>query len=100
MQEYETALTLLRRAAELSPNNGETFHRIGRTLWDMGGQYRTDKQQAHAMFLRAARLDPNNAANFTYLGRFYDTVELDTNKALKCFQKAVSLHPREEEVCQ
>eukprot|EP00698_Gefionella_okellyi_P010128 TRINITY_DN2609_c0_g1_i1.p1 TRINITY_DN2609_c0_g1~~TRINITY_DN2609_c0_g1_i1.p1 ORF type:complete len:1412 (+),score=383.91 TRINITY_DN2609_c0_g1_i1:48-4283(+) len=99
-KDFVTAETYLRRAATLNPNSGSAAHRLARTLWELGGHYRTDKAQAHSMFLKAARLDPGNASNFTYLGHFYDQVEGDEPKALKCFQKAVSLHAREDEAAK
>ncbi|KAJ3091854.1 Superkiller protein 3 [Quaeritorhiza haematococci] len=76
------------------------FHRVGCVYWAMGGQYRTDKQYAFANFIQAAKQNPNFAPAFTSLGDLYLEVEKDRTRAMKCYQKAFALDPKEEEAAR
>lgn len=41
----------------------------------------------------AAKLNPQNAAVFRYLGHYYVRVSPEPQRALKCYQRAISLNP-------
>ena len=58
-------------------------------LWDTGRSH--DKAVAADHFLKSAKLDPQNAAAFKYLGDYYASFSVDIERALKCYQRAVSL---------
>jgi len=60
----------------------------GKFLWERGDQW---KEKAAEHFLVAAKLNPQNVDAFRYLGHYYSNV--DTQRALKCYQRAVSLNP-------
>jgi hypothetical protein len=65
--------------------------RLGECYWKRGGEFKTHKQFAQTQFLMAAKLNPNESINFTYLGHFYRTVENDSERAEKCYKKALTL---------
>lgn len=58
-------------------------------MWENGASH--DKAAAADHFLKSAKLDPGNAAAFKYLGDYYATSSVDIQRALKCYQRAVSL---------
>lgn len=41
--------------------------------------------------MTAARLAPQHAATVAWMGRYYDEMERDERKAVKCYQRAVQL---------
>lgn len=51
------------------------------------------KDSAAEHFVRAVKLNPQNAVAFRYLGLYYSEVSVDVQRALKCYQRAVSLSP-------
>ncbi|KAK0545390.1 Superkiller protein 3, partial [Tilletia horrida] len=86
------------RSAETLPEDkARTWWRLGRCLWDIGGESRTDTTQAFTCFITCLKRFPSFAPAYTSLGLYYDTV-LDppnTDRAAKCFQKAFELDARE-----
>lgn len=50
-------------------------------------------EKAAQHFLIAAKLNPQNAAAFTYLGHYYARVAVDSQRAIKCYQRALGLNP-------
>lgn len=63
----------------------------GVLLWEKGGK--SEKEKAAEHFVISAKLHPQNGAAFRYLGLYYAQVSADTQRALKCYQRAVSLNP-------
>lgn len=58
-------------------------------LWE-----RTEtKEKAAEHFVKSAKFNPQNAAAFRYLGDYYRGVCSDNQRALKCYQRAISLNP-------
>lgn len=51
------------------------------------------KEKAAQHFLLSAKLNPKNGDSFKYLGHYYRSVSLDTQRALKCYQRAVAINP-------
>lgn len=45
----------------------------------------------------AAKLNPQNGASFRYLGHYYTHVSSDPQRALKCYQRAITLNPDDSE---
>lgn len=62
-------------------------------LWENGGEESNNKEKAAEHFVISAKLNPQNGAAFRYLGHYYSGVSLDTQRGLKCYQRAVSLNP-------
>ncbi|KAG7024067.1 Tetratricopeptide repeat protein SKI3 [Cucurbita argyrosperma subsp. argyrosperma] len=71
------------------PDDPSSHFKLGIFLWENGGSH--DKAVAADHFLKSAKLDPQNAAAFKYLGDYYATFSVDIERALKCYQRAVSL---------
>lgn len=63
----------------------------GVLLWQKGGE--SEKEKAAEHFVISATLNSQNGAAFRYLGLYYAQVSADTQRALKCYKKAVSLNP-------
>ncbi|KAE8185214.1 hypothetical protein CF336_g7503, partial [Tilletia laevis] len=80
-----------------SEERARTWWRLGRCLWDMGGESRTDTTQAFTCFITCLKRFPSFAPAYTSLGLYYDTVlePPNTDRAAKCFQKAFELDARE-----
>lgn len=76
--------------------------RLGRCLWLMDGEYRTDPAHAFTAFITALKRNPAFAPAYTSLGFYYED-ELqppDLVRSSKCFQKAFELDAREDEAAR
>lgn len=62
-------------------------------LWEKGGEAKENKEKAAEHFIVSAKLNPENGEAFKYLGHYYSRVSLDTQRALKCYQRAVAFNP-------
>ncbi|KAK0529946.1 Superkiller protein 3 [Tilletia horrida] len=86
------------RSSQVSAEErAKSWWRLGRCLWDIGGESRADTSQAFTCFITCLKRSPSFASAYTSLGLYYDTV-LDppnTDRAAKCFQKAFELDARE-----
>ncbi|KAJ3268370.1 Superkiller protein 3 [Terramyces sp. JEL0728] len=71
--------------------------RLARVYWEMGDEYQSDKQYAHAGLIQAIKLDPTNSGPFTLLGQYYLELDNDISRAAKCFSKAISTNPKDED---
>jgi len=63
-------------------------------LWEKGEE---GKEKAAEHFIQSAKLNPKNGISFKYLGHYYANVSLDTQRAIKCYQRAVVLNPDDSE---
>jgi len=63
-------------------------------LWEKGGEA---KEKAAEHFIQSAKLNPKNGISFKYLGHYYASVSLDTQRAIRCYQRAVVLNPDDSE---
>lgn len=70
---------------------------VRRQLLKSIGCYRTAKEYALSHFLQSAKENTKYAPPFCYLGYYYDLVEHDTARAIKCFQKSIQLDPLNSE---
>lgn len=65
-------------------------------MWEKGEQEEQGwKEQAAEHFVRSAKLNPHNGDSFRYLGYYYARVSVDTQRAFKCYQRAVTLNPND-----
>ncbi|KAJ3317460.1 Tetratricopeptide repeat protein 37 [Boothiomyces sp. JEL0866] len=71
--------------------------RLAKVYWEMGGEFKSDKQFAHAHLIQAIKLDSTNSAPFTFLGQYYLELDSDIVRASKCFSKAISTNPKDED---
>ncbi|KAF5747268.1 tetratricopeptide repeat protein 37-like [Tripterygium wilfordii] len=75
---------------EVNPNDASSQFDLGEYLWGKGGEF---KEKAAEHFVLTVKLNPQNAVAFRYLGHYYRTVSIDYQRALKCYQRAVTLVP-------
>lgn len=80
----------LEELVETHPDDPSHHFNMGKLIWERGEQWR---EKAAEHFLKAAKLNPQNGEAFRYLGHYYSCVCSDTQRALKCYQRAVSLNP-------
>ncbi|KAI8921089.1 hypothetical protein DFJ77DRAFT_545666 [Powellomyces hirtus] len=97
--EYQQAIDLLQDAVDKKADATNLF-RLGRAYWAWNGTYRSNKQYCHAAWLRAAKLDPDNAPVFAFLGHFYAEVEKDQVRAIRCYTRATSIDPGNEDAAR
>ncbi|KAJ8772613.1 hypothetical protein K2173_027790 [Erythroxylum novogranatense] len=87
-----TRLRQLEESVEAHPEDPSLHFDLGLLFWEEGLDF-TSKEKAAEHFLISAKLNPQNAQAFKYLGHYYSNIALDSQRALKCYQRAVSLHP-------
>ncbi|XP_070056418.1 tetratricopeptide repeat protein SKI3 isoform X1 [Nicotiana tomentosiformis] len=80
----------IRRLEEAVVDDPSLHFDLGVLLWDKGGDI---QEKAAQHFLIAAKLNPQNGAAFRYLGHYYTRVAVDSQRALKCYLRAVNLNP-------
>lgn len=69
----------------------------GLFLWGKGGEAKETTEKAAEHFILSAKLNPKHGESFKYLGHYYGRVSLDTQRALKCYQRAIALNPDDSE---
>lgn len=87
----ETVLRRLEESLNARPDDPSLHFDLGVLLWQKGGE--SEKEKAAEHFVISATLNSQNGAAFRYLGLYYAQVSADTQRALKCYKKAVSLNP-------
>ncbi|KAL2895169.1 Tetratricopeptide repeat protein SKI3 [Bienertia sinuspersici] len=87
---FTIQLKHLEELVESHPDDPSNYFDLGRLMWDRGEEW---KEKAAEHFLKAAKLNPQNGEAFRYLGHYYSRVCMDTQRALKCYQRAVSINP-------
>ncbi|CAM8985822.1 unnamed protein product [Rhodiola kirilowii] len=80
----------------LQAESNDNFN-IGLSFWEKGGEVWRQKAADH--FLISAKLNPQNSVAFKYLGQFYENQlnDASTERAVKCYQRAVALNPNDSE---
>ncbi|XP_041022054.1 tetratricopeptide repeat protein SKI3 isoform X4 [Juglans microcarpa x Juglans regia] len=81
----------LEESVNASPDDPSLHFELGLLLWEKGGE--SEKEKAAEHFVISAKLNPQNAAAFRFLGHYYAHFSVDAKRALKCYQRAVSLNP-------
>lgn len=77
----------LEKSVEANPDDPSLRFNLAVYLWE-----RCEcKEKAAEHFVLAVKLNPQNATAFKYLGHYY--YEKEKVRALKCYQRAVSLNP-------
>ena len=97
-KDLELALRLVKLSNELH-RDADCLYKLGRIYWEMGGElailmsgeYKNSKEYALSYFLQSAKQNTSYAPSFCYLGFYYDLIENDHNRAMKCFQKSIQL---------
>ncbi|KAL5778461.1 hypothetical protein ACOSP7_011387 [Xanthoceras sorbifolium] len=88
-KEREVLSRQLEKSLDANPDDPSLHFDLGVCLWERP----ESKETAAEHFVNAVKLNPQNAAAFRYLGHYYSGVSVDTQRALKCYQRAVSLNP-------
>ncbi|KAM0061737.1 putative tetratricopeptide-like helical domain superfamily [Helianthus debilis subsp. tardiflorus] len=91
----DSVFTQLSEAIATNPDDPSAHFNLGLYLWDRIGE--ESKQKAAEHFVIAAKLNPQDANAFRYLGHYYSKVSTDTQRALKCYQRALALSPQDSE---
>ncbi|XP_021717803.1 tetratricopeptide repeat protein SKI3-like isoform X1 [Chenopodium quinoa] len=86
----EIQLKTLEELADSHPDDPSHQFNLGKLIWERGEEWR---EKAAEHFLKAAKLNPQNGEAFRFLGHYYTCVCFDTQRALKCYQRAVTLNP-------
>lgn len=86
----------LEESLESQPDDPSLHFDLGLLLWEKaasstGGE--EIREKAAEQFLISAKLNPQNGDPFKYLGHYYASFSCDPQRALKCFQRAISLNP-------
>ena len=93
-EEAEGYLEAIKEAYKLNDIDPETQARIsfatGQCYWS---NRITSKADTLAHFLAAAKANPNESKYFTWIGKFYWRIEGESERAKKCFIKALNLDP-------
>lgn len=67
-------------------------------MWESGQDSKEKREKAAEHFVISVKLNPQNAAAFKYLGHYYSGLSAgDTQRAVKCYQRAVALCPDDHE---
>ncbi|KAJ4965925.1 hypothetical protein NE237_017774 [Protea cynaroides] len=90
--EDEARLRRLQESVDSDRNNASHHYNLGLFLWEKAKESK-DKEKAVEHFVISAKLNPNNGAAFRFLGHYYSGVSVDTQRASKCYQRAVTLNP-------
>lgn len=90
-----SVFTQLTEAVTTNPDDPSAHFNLGLFLWKAVGEESKEKAAEH--FVIAAKLNPQDANAFRYLGHYYSKVSVDTQRALKCYQRALTLAPQDSE---
>ncbi|XP_021600891.2 tetratricopeptide repeat protein SKI3 isoform X4 [Manihot esculenta] len=96
-EEFRAQLTHLEESVEDHPEDPSLRFNLGLLLWEKGGQFKEFKEKAAEHFVISAKLNPHNAAAFAYLGHYYSRFTADSQRALKCYERAITLNPDDSE---
>ncbi|CAI9115330.1 OLC1v1016211C1 [Oldenlandia corymbosa var. corymbosa] len=81
----------LEESLNSNPDDPSLHFQLGLLLWEKGVEESKSKAAEH--FVISAKLNPQNGNAFRYLGDYYAQISRDSQRALKCYQRAVILDP-------
>ncbi|OMP02501.1 Tetratricopeptide TPR-1 [Corchorus capsularis] len=87
--EEEEERRRLEELVESNPDDSSLHFQLGVYLWEKAAE----KEKAAEHWVISAKLNPKNGAAFKYLGHYYTSVAVDVQRAIKCYQRALSLLP-------
>ncbi|KAJ2999956.1 Superkiller protein 3 [Globomyces sp. JEL0801] len=96
----QAALNSLIEVLELDQDSYLIHYRLAKCYSRLGGEFVTDKQYTHQHLIKAIKLNPHYSPSFTQLGNYYREVENDLDRASKCYSKAISTNPKDNEAIQ
>ncbi|KAF7829441.1 tetratricopeptide repeat protein SKI3 isoform X1 [Senna tora] len=83
----------MQESLDAQPDDASLHFDMGVFLWDKGGEAKEPKEKAAEHFVISAKLNPKNGDAFKFLGHYYGCVARDTQRAIKCYQRAITLNP-------
>ncbi|KAG9158165.1 hypothetical protein Leryth_000310 [Lithospermum erythrorhizon] len=83
----------LQESLESQSEDPALHFNLGILLWEKGEDCNKEKAAEH--FVRSAKLNPQNGPAFRYLGHYYHQFLADSERALKCYQRAITLDPQD-----
>ncbi|XP_024020114.1 tetratricopeptide repeat protein SKI3 isoform X1 [Morus notabilis] len=89
----EAEVRRLQDSVEGDPDDASLRFHLGVLLWND----EKSKEKAAEQLVAAARLNPQNGGVFRYLGHYYCCYHKDTDRAVKCYQRALSLDPNDSD---
>ncbi|KAI8902630.1 hypothetical protein BC833DRAFT_572726 [Globomyces pollinis-pini] len=96
----QAAVNSLIEVLELDQDSYLIHYRLAKCYSRLGGEFVTDKQYTHQHLIKAIKLNPHYSPSFTQLGNYYREVENDLDRASKCYSKAISTNPKDNEAIQ
>ncbi|KAK8926501.1 hypothetical protein KSP39_PZI018220 [Platanthera zijinensis] len=96
MAEEADDIARLQKTLNSDPENPSHHFNIGIFWWKKGDEVSGDeskgfKAKAAEHFVSSAKLNPSDGASFRFLGHYYSAVTVDVQRAIKCYQRALSL---------
>ncbi|KAH6558445.1 hypothetical protein KP509_1Z063400 [Ceratopteris richardii] len=92
-KDFEKAGTLLQQAVTLNPTCAKYHHRLGLVYWNLNNA----KEKALSHFMESAKLDPNQSEVFCMLGHYYKDFPVSRGRAIRCYQKAITVNCEDSE---
>nr|XP_043616457.1 tetratricopeptide repeat protein SKI3 isoform X2 [Erigeron canadensis] len=93
--QVDSVFMQLKEAVAANPDDPSAHFNLGLLFWKRIGEEAKEKAAEH--FVIAAKLNPQDANAFRYLGHYYSKVSVDKQRALKCYQRALTLSPQDSE---
>ncbi|KAI5077841.1 hypothetical protein GOP47_0007665 [Adiantum capillus-veneris] len=92
-KDFEQATTLLERAVNLERSNPSYHYKLGLGYWKSD----SEKDKALSHLLESARLDSSQYEVFRTLGHYHKDIPGGLKRAIRCYQKAVSINCEDSE---
>ncbi|KAM7521358.1 hypothetical protein LguiB_020320 [Lonicera macranthoides] len=83
----------LQECVDSHPDDPSVHFNLGVFFWERVGKVKESNEKAAEHFLISAKLNPHNGPAFRFLGHYYSRVSVDSQRALKCYQRALTLSP-------
>ncbi|KAL7128860.1 hypothetical protein ABFS83_13G022300 [Erythranthe nasuta] len=96
-EEHFASIKQLEESVNSNPTDPSLHFNLGVLLWERGEKDAEMREKAVEHLMVAAKLNPQNGAAFRYLGHYYALVSPEPQRALKCYQRAVSLNPEDSD---
>ncbi|KAL2650302.1 hypothetical protein R1flu_018430 [Riccia fluitans] len=95
--DWKKAIRCLEHAVALQPSVASYHFRLGLVYWNAGSSVPELMNKVLAQLLEAVKLDPSQSDVFRLLGHCYNHIFGDAQRAIRCYQKAVTLNCEDEE---
>ncbi|KAL2529806.1 Tetratricopeptide repeat protein SKI3 [Forsythia ovata] len=96
-EDDDATVKRLQESIDSDPDDASLRFNLGVLLWEKGEERQESREKAVEHLVIAAKLNPQNGAAFRYLGHYYTRVSADPQRALKCYQRAITLNPDDSE---